>query len=77
MKVRIKRVVISPDAFFHIMQANTAWRVSQGIPTTARLRGITLDPYTASLHMFIEDESFPEIDVGTVAPILETEFRRI
>ncbi len=77
MKARVKRMLINPEAFFHIMQAQTAWRVSKGIPKGARLRGFTLDPYTQALHLFIEHDSFPELDVGTVAPLLETEFVKV
>jgi hypothetical protein len=77
MKAKVKRVPINPEVFFHVMCSETAWRVTKGIPKGARLRGITLDPYTQTLNLFVEHESFPEIDLGTVAPELETEFRRI
>jgi hypothetical protein len=71
-------MLINPEAFFHIMQNDTAWRVSKGIPSGAKLRGFTLDPFTQSLHLFVEHDSFPAIDVYTqVAPILETEFVKI
>jgi hypothetical protein len=77
MKARLKRVSINPEAFLHIMKNDTAWRVSKGIPKDSRMRGFTLDPYTQALFLFIEHDSFDEIDLGTVAPLLETEFRRI
>lgn len=77
MKARIKRVLINPEAFFHIMQDDTAWRVSKGIPKGARLRGFTLDPYTQCLHLFVEHDSFDEVDVHSVAPQLETMFKKI
>ena len=77
MKAKVKRVKVSPDAFFHIMGTDTAWRVHKGIPKGARLRGFTLDPYTQELNLFVEHESFEEIDVSSVAPLLETEFRKI
>lgn len=77
MKAKIRRVQISPQAFFHIMRDETAWRVSKGIPKSAELRGFTLDPYTQVLNLFVEHESFDEIDVGNIYPILETEFRKI
>ena len=77
MKVRAKRIQISPDALIHIMKQDTAWRVSEGIPVGARLRGLTLDPYTQILNLFVEHESFPEVDIGNVIPILTTEFKRI
>lgn len=77
MKIKMKRMIINPQAFFHIMSNETAWRVSKGIPKGARLRGFTLDPYTQTLNLFVEHESFEEIDVNTVAPLLETEFHKI
>lgn len=50
----------------------------RGTPRTARLRGFTIDPMTQNLNLFVEDESFEEIEVETqVAPILETLFRKI
>jgi hypothetical protein len=70
-------MLINPEAFLHIMQTDTAWRVSEGIPKGSRLRGFCLDPYTQSLHLFVEHESFPEIDVNSVAPVLVTEFVKI
>jgi hypothetical protein len=77
MKARVKRVVISPEVFFGIMQDDTAWKVSKGIPKGARLRGFTLDPYTQCLHLFVEHESFEEIPLERVAPQLETMFKKI
>lgn len=77
MKARVKRVIIAPEAFFHIMSSETAWRVSKGIPSGARLRGFTLDPYANVLNLFVEHESFDELSSGDVAPLLETEFRKI
>jgi len=76
-KMKLKRVVINATAFFHIMSSDTAWRVAQGIPKDAELRGITLDPYTQNLNLFVEHESFDLIDPETVAPLLHTEFRKI
>lgn len=69
--------MINPEAFFLIMSDNTAWRVKKGIPKGARLRGFTLDPYTQNLNLFVEHDSFEEIDAGSVAPILDSEFRKI
>jgi hypothetical protein len=77
MKVKIRRIVINPEMLFHIMQDNTAWRVTKGIPKGAQLRGFTLDPYTQALHLFVEDESFEAVDVGTVCPQHETLFKKI
>jgi len=77
MKARVKRIQISPEAFLHIMKDDTAWRVSKGVPDGARLRGFTIDPYANTLNVFVEHESFPLVDIQTVVPVLETEFRRI
>lgn len=77
MKARVKRVVINPQVLFHIMQVETSWLVSKGIPDGAKMRGFTLDPYTQCLHLFVEHESFDEIDLNTVAPQLETLFKKV
>lgn len=77
MKARLKRVQINPQAFFYIMCNDTAWRVSKGIPKGAVMRGFTIDPYTQNLFLFVEHDSFEEVDTGVVAPLLETEFRKI
>jgi|GEM_PF-4588629 len=77
MRARLRRVQINPQAFFNIMCNDTAWRVSKGIPKGASLRGFTIDPYTQNLNLFVEHESFDEIDAETVAPLLSTEFRKI
>lgn len=77
MKARIKRLIINPLAFLHIMKDDTAWRVTKGVPKDTKICGFVIDPHTNNLVLFIEHESFPEVDVNTVAPLLETEFRKI
>lgn len=77
MKAKVKRVPISPEVLLYNMQLGTAWRVAKGIPADARLRGFTLDPYANVLNLFVEHESFEEIEDGEVAPILETLFYKI
>jgi hypothetical protein len=77
MKVRLRRITISPEAFFQIMQNDSAWRVAKGIPKGARLKGFTLDPYSQTFNLFIEHLSFDEIEHTSAAPIHETEFERI
>lgn len=78
MKARIRRLAINPEAFLHIMQSDTAWRVSQGVPQGTTLRGFTIDPSTQSLNLFLEHKSFELIDVHSeVAPLLVTEFLKI
>jgi hypothetical protein len=77
MRARVKRVVINPQVLFHIMQDQTAWKVSKGIPDGAKMRGFTLDPYTQCLHLFVEHHSFDEIDLNSVAPQLETLFKKV
>jgi len=59
------------------MAEDTAWRVSEGVPRGAKLRGASIDPYTQSIILLVEDESFDAIDVNTIAPLLRTEFERI
>ena len=78
MKLRLKRLIINPEAFLKIMSQDTAWRVKAGVPKTARLHGFLIDPSTQNLVIFLEDESFDPIDVtNEVAPLLVTEFRKI
>ena len=78
MKTRMKRLIINPAAFFHIMRTGSSWRVVLGIPEGAQMRGFTVDPSTQNLNLFIEHESFDPIDSATqVAPILKTEFRKV
>jgi len=70
--------VINPEMFLHIMANNTAWRVSRGVPKGSRLSNTVMDPHTGNLVIFIEHESFEEIDLEkNVAPILDTEFLKI
>ncbi len=78
MKAKIKRVAISPDMLFHVMETDTAWRVAKGIPKGARMRGITIDPFTQTLHLFVEHDSFEPVKIDTqVSPLLETLFKKI
>lgn len=63
MKARIKRVVIAPEVLFHVLQKDTAWCVEKGIPAGSVLRGITNDPLTMNLNMFVEHEDFPEVNL--------------
>ena len=77
MKVRLKRIAISPEALVAIMSNDSAWRVSKGIPKGSKLRTFTIDPHSGALYLFIEHSSFEEIDPYQVAPFLETEFAKI
>ncbi len=77
MRVRLKRIMINPNMLFHIMETDSAWRVVEGIPPGAKMRGFTLDPYTQILHLFVEHDSFEEIDTDTVSPQLKTSFKKL
>jgi len=59
------------------MQNETSWKVNKGLPKGSKLHGCTIDPYTNMIFLFVEHESFEEIDIGTVAPTLDTEFKRL
>jgi len=74
---RVKRVVIVPEILFHIFGTGTSWRVETGIPLDARIRGVTHDPYANTINLFVEHESFPEIDGGSVAEPLEMLFKKL
>lgn len=78
MKARIKRLMINPLMLVHIMETDSAWRVTKGIPEGATMRGFTLDPLTQILHLFIEHESFDLVETDKeVSPALETLFKKI
>lgn len=77
MKVKVKRVVINPEMLFSILEGDTAWRVTSGIPKSARLRGFTLDPYTQALHLFVEHDSFEPVNIAEVAPQLDIFFKKL
>lgn len=78
MKAKVMRLVVNPQQLLNVMMHESAWRVIEGIPKTARLRGLTIDPYTQVIHLFVEDESFAPVDIETeVTPQLKTVFRKI
>jgi hypothetical protein len=78
MKARVKRVVINQDILAHIFETGTGWLVESGIPSGAILRGVTQDPHTQCLHMFVEHSDFEEVSIdGQVAPQLDMFFKRI
>ena len=77
MQARIKRIKISPEALVNVMVNDTAWRVKKGVPSGAKVRGFTLDPYTSELNIFIEHYTFDYVNLSEVAPLLETEFHKI
>ena len=78
MKARIRRVVMNPLAFMGLMAKDTVWRVHDGIPSDADLRGFTIDSQTQNLILFVEHPSFAEVDVQhEVAPLLVLEVRKV
>ena len=77
LRARIKRVVISPEAFFHILETDTSWQVTQGIPRGSTLRGLTMDPLTMNWNLFVEHPEFPEVDLEReVSPQLKLLFKK-
>jgi len=77
MRVRLKRVGISPEALIKFMTTGMAWRTIKGIPKGAKLKGFTTDPQTQILYLFVEHSSFEEQDPYQLAPLLSTEFEQI
>lgn len=77
MKMKLKRVLLHPEAIQRLLTANGVWRVLKGIPKDAKLRGFTTDPYTQTLYMFLEHDSFPEVDVQSVCPIIDLEITKV
>lgn len=74
---RVKRVVIVPEILFHIFGTGTSWLVERGIPIGSRVRGVTHDPYANTINVFVEHESFPEIEAGSVAETIDMRFTKI
>ena len=78
MKARVKRLEINPEQLLNVMRHDSAWRVVEGVPKSARLRGLTIDPYTQVIHLFAEDDSFELVDIEKeVAPQFKTVFRKV
>ena len=78
MKAGVKRLGISPSMLAHVMENNTAWRVTKGVPPGSKFVGITVDPYTQIIYLFIEHQDFDLVNIETeVAPQLETLFKKI
>lgn len=60
------------------MQTGTTWRVDQGIPKGAEMRGFNIDPQTQNLILFISHDSFDEVDVtNNISPLHDLEIRNI
>ena len=77
-KARIKRVIVNPNVLFHVFGSRTAWKVVEGIPVGATMKGFTVDPLTMNLNLFIAHESFPEIQLEfEVADSLNMLFEKI
>lgn len=78
MRARIKRLMINPEMLLHVMETGTGWRVSKGVPASAKFRGITIDPINQLIHIFVEHPSFEEIEVEKeISGQLETLFKKI
>jgi len=77
MKIRLKRISISPDALMNLFKKGSAWRVSKGLPADSRIRGFTIDSQTQTLQMFIESKTFEEVSPYNLSPLHEVEFEGI
>ena len=78
LKARIKRVVVNPSVLFHMFAPGTSWEVSKGVPKGSTLQGMTYDPLTQNLNLFVAHEEFPEVDIEhEVSPPLEMLFKRL
>jgi hypothetical protein len=52
--------------------------VSGALPDDARVVGCGIDPYSGSVHIVIESETFALIEAGTQLPVLSpTTFQRV
>lgn len=77
MKIKVKRIRMHPESIAKILETDSIWKITKGIPVGSIVKGMTLDPYSQELNLFIEHESFEPVDISTVCPCLDTELRKM
>ena len=70
----LKRVVITPTALGQLLTMDGNWKTNRGVPEGSKFCGMTFDPPTNTIHIFIEHSIFPEIPEGSTIPELPVEF---
>ena len=65
--MKIKRVPISMDVFFHMLRDGYSWKVERGIPSDAQYRGFTVNQ-DQTIYVWIEHDSFPKVSPGNLPP---------
>lgn len=77
-KHRAMRLPVSAPVLAGLLVSGSSWKVIEGIPETARVCGYTFDNFSSVIHLFLEHESFEEVDVNSdIVPILSTKFIRL
>ena len=66
---KLKRVLITPQGLAMILtQSKQAFIVEHGLPVGTEVRGLTIDPTTNCIVLFVEHESFDAIPEHTIVP---------
>ena len=63
---RIKRLSIDSGLFMGLFQNGMITEVVSGIPEDAQFRGFCHDYTSNTLSVFIEHESYPEVEPGNI-----------
>lgn len=72
MKAKIKRIALNPEHLAAILATGATTVIEAGIPENSRIVGMAMDPNTGKLNVFIQNESFAEVESSVKAPLLET-----
>lgn len=73
---RVKRVRINAEGFLYLLTTAKMAKVDiEGVPEGSRFRGWVIEPSTNHLSVFIEHESFPEIEPACEVPELQITMR--
>lgn len=68
MTRRILTVPITGYALAQLMKQTRTYRIDAAVPEDAQCRGVAYDPYTDTITLFFEHESFPESEEGRMPP---------
>lgn len=71
MTSRVRRYDINPRLFPMAFETGLKLEVTKGIPRDARFRGYTIDPAKNCISIFLEHESFEEVEEHSECPVAE------
>lgn len=76
--MKIKRFLISPKVLPMLFEDGLSFKVDKGIPQGAKFKGYAHDPLTNCIVVFVEHESYKEVDENKEVPVEEPlKFSRI